>query len=59
MSQPFMCPICQGRGNVPGGFYISHVGCPSVSTSVSEPCRACKGTGIIYGTDDHPKESGE
>jgi DnaJ-class molecular chaperone len=44
---PFRCPICNGNGLVPGGFYNQTSGF-SMSTNVSEQCRACNGTGIIY-----------
>jgi DnaJ-class molecular chaperone len=36
------CPVCQGRGHVPGGFY----GIPPVGTG-NERCRRCAGTGTI------------
>lgn len=43
------CPVCQGSGNVPGGFYnvcAGHTESLS-STSVMEKCRSCI-NGIIY-----------
>ena len=39
---PYLCPVCQGRGNLPAGFY----GVMSSSTS-PEQCRACHGAGVI------------
>ena len=45
---PYRCPICEGRGIVPGGFYISLSGGWGTSTNVTEPCRSCAGSGIIY-----------
>ena len=42
------CPICEGHGNVPGGFYNALPGCPWSSTTVSEPCRNCTGSGVVY-----------
>jgi hypothetical protein len=45
---PHKCPICEGRGIVQGGFYTSLPTSPSISTVVTEPCRACAGSGIIY-----------
>lgn len=48
--KPYKCPVCEGRGIVPGGFYAS-IGPYSTSTSVTEPCRACEGTGIIWGNE--------
>lgn len=41
---PHRCPICNGTCSVPAGFYTCGV---SASTS-PEPCRACKGTGVIW-----------
>ena len=51
MSQPHRCPVCLGHGNVPGGFYACVPGGTPTSTNVSERCRACKGTGIIWAQD--------
>jgi DnaJ-class molecular chaperone len=44
---PYRCPICDGRGIVPGGFYNSTNVC-SVSYRSTEPCRACNGTGVLW-----------
>lgn len=41
------CPICDGRGIVPGGFYTSTT-VISMAGEVSEPCKQCNGTGIIH-----------
>ena len=43
------CPVCNGTGSVPGGFYI---GKQAETTSITagpflEPCKACRGTGLI------------
>lgn len=43
-TQLFKCPVCEGRGEVPGGFYYSIQ--PTSVISVS-PCRACKAKGYI------------
>lgn len=45
---PHKCPICNGRGIVPGGFYNSTSDTWTSSTT-SEPCRQCGGSGIIWG----------
>lgn len=45
---PYKCPVCDGRGIVPGGFYIS-TSDSWTSTGTSETCRQCGGTGIVYG----------
>jgi len=44
---PYRCPICDGHGIVPGGFYETIPGCTGISSSASEPCRQCI-NGIIY-----------
>jgi hypothetical protein len=43
--KPFCCPVCQGRGTVPGGFYSCFGGSTSIT---AEPCRPCSGTGIVW-----------
>jgi len=44
--KPYRCPVCEGRGNVPAGFFTRMV--DSTST-VPDPCWPCGGTGIIWG----------
>jgi hypothetical protein len=46
--KPYCCPICTGKGIVAGGFYNS-LGETLTSSCGQEPCRACNGTGIIWG----------
>jgi hypothetical protein len=52
---PHKCPICNGRGVVPSGFYsgtdyIDEYGnLLWTSSDAVEKCRACDGTGIIWG----------
>lgn len=55
---PYKCPICDGHGIVPGGFYFS-TGGRSISTNSTEPCRACGGTGILWGDGPSPVYGGE
>lgn len=45
---PYCCPVCGGSCIVPGGFYLSPSG-NTISTNVTEPCKSCQGTGIIWG----------
>jgi DnaJ-class molecular chaperone len=40
--EPERCPVCEGRGVVPYGFY----GDQGAGTG-AEPCRSCGGTGIV------------
>lgn len=41
---PFRCPICNGRGSVPAGFYDD-----AVLLDAPEGCRACDGAGVLWG----------
>lgn len=43
LRRPWMCPICQGHGHVPAGFYTD---C-SPTTLIPEKCRTCGGRGIV------------
>ena len=55
---PYKCPICGGKGIVPGGFYIS-VGYTWSSNCTTEKRRQCNGQGIIWSnTADMDKLSG-
>lgn len=38
------CPVCQGRGNVPAGFYSR---AESLSGTAPEVCQTCDGRGIL------------
>lgn len=50
---PYKCPICEGHGIVPPGFYQTTVGQSySYSNASFETCRACHGQGIIWGHDE-------
>ena len=46
------CPICNGRGRVPLGFYNSQNGQFSSSATATEQCRTCHGTGIVWAPDE-------
>lgn len=50
---PHKCPICEGRGVVPGGFYSATTDCWSWNTT-QETCRQCGGTGIIWADENGP-----
>ena len=52
MNKPYRCPICNGTGLVPGGFYQSAIGGTAISSVSAEKCRQCNGGGIIWGRDD-------
>lgn len=46
---PYKCPICDGVGMVSGGFYNRVNTNDWGSTTISEQCRQCNGSGIVYG----------
>lgn len=52
---PYKCPVCEGHGIVPGGFYNS-VGPICVSTSTTEICRACSGSGLVFCPEDNARQ---
>lgn len=54
--KPYRCPICNGTGIVPGGFYFSVNGY-SASTNTTEMCRQCQGSGLVWGIDDRYEPS--
>ena len=56
--KPHRCPICDGRGIVPGGFYNA-TGETWTATNAAEPCRACNGIGIIYERGDFCRDIGQ
>ena len=41
------CPVCEGKGQVPAGFYYLNTS-PSVINTSPETCRSCGGKGIIF-----------
>lgn len=45
---PYRCPVCDGTGSVPDGFYLQLNGCWSGTNTISETCRSCYGTGIVW-----------
>lgn len=40
------CPVCDGRGNVPAGFYGGPYN-QSASATGPEQCRSCDGSGMV------------
>jgi hypothetical protein len=45
---PFRCPVCEGRGSMPRGFYDRST---TVSSLEPEQCRACRGCGIVWASE--------
>lgn len=50
MIQPFRCPVCEGMGTVPPGFYIG--GHYSSTNSARETCKSCNGTGVVWSEEE-------
>ena len=44
-TQPYACPVCNGKQKVPAGFYELS---GTISRIHEETCRACNGTGIVW-----------
>jgi hypothetical protein len=47
--QPYRCPVCNGNGLVPAGFYDAPITNEyrASTNSAGEICRSCKGSGIV------------
>ena len=53
LKQPFKCPVCNGTGLVSRPPEIAgDVESWTSSTTNTYPCKACAGTGIIWGPND-------
>jgi len=46
--RPYRCPVCEGRGIVPAGFYGPYATQSSQVTVAPEPCRTCGQTGVVW-----------
>lgn len=47
----YKCPVCNGKGIVPNGFY-NVINSYNTNNTSAEVCRTCKGTGIVWGPDN-------
>lgn len=47
------CPVCNGNGIAPNGFYNQTSGDWSTTDATPEKCRTCDGTGVVW----EPEES--
>ena len=47
-AEPYRCPVCNGRGLVPGGFYSSTSDVWITGMLATEVCRTCQGKGVIW-----------
>jgi hypothetical protein len=45
---PHCCPVCNGSGLVPNGFYMQTINAGATSSSSPEKCRSCNATGIVW-----------
>jgi hypothetical protein len=46
---PHKCPICEGKGVVPCGFYGTSSSSRLTTEELIDECRTCKGKGIVWG----------
>jgi len=53
MSTPHRCPVCQGVGQLPNGFYNT-CSMGSTTDASSENCRTCGGQGFIWNMSSSP-----
>jgi len=44
---PYKCPICEGKGIVPAGFYTGQCCVRLLHSTKQEKCKSCDGEGII------------
>lgn len=42
------CPVCEGRGIVPNGFYNTVTGYGTTNSIAPDKCRSCDGVGVIH-----------
>lgn len=47
------CPVCNGNGLVPNGFYTQTTGQWSTTDASVETCRSCAGKGYVVVEDDN------
>lgn len=48
---PHRCPVCDGQGNVPKGFYQSEAGLIYVDADTAL-CKSCWGAGVVWEPQD-------
>lgn len=46
------CPVCNGNGIVPNGFYAQTIGQWSTTDASAETCRSCAGKGYVVVEDE-------
>lgn len=50
MTRPYVCPVCEGRGAVPPGFYGTMT--TAAGLAALGLCRSCGGSGVLWGAAD-------
>lgn len=53
---PHSCPVCNGTGKVPAGFYDLHNTDHSTTPTTPETCRTCNGEGIVWNVSTGTKD---
>ncbi len=48
MAKLYKCPVCDGKGIVPAGFYLSATDIITVGSTAPETCKSCNGAGILW-----------
>jgi len=51
MRVPHRCPVCNGRGHVPNGFYGTTNDEWTTSSLTPDVCKTCNGGGIVWSED--------
>lgn len=46
--RPYCCPVCNGRGTVPRGFYSSTTATIPATSTQPEQCKSYFGRGIVF-----------
>lgn len=49
--RPYMCPVCDGKGIVPNGFYLAVGPYWATTSTVPDTCQSCNGTGVVWGAE--------
>lgn len=53
---PHRCPVCDGKGHVPPGFYDVVPGIPMSNDLGLDRCKSCAGAGIVWEPEEPPKK---
>lgn len=49
--KPYTCPVCDGTGKVPNGFYNRTGRTWTTGSTQPEICKSCNGEGIVWGNE--------